>query len=74
MEGCQKTGITSEDLVNDEDLREAVKYFRENGTMTSEQAKKRITKKISLMKKYSVSEITLIDSGQVVETDCHLEF
>jgi len=54
VEGCQKTGITSEDLVNDEDLREAVKYFRENGTMTSEQAKKRITKKISLMKKYSV--------------------
>ena len=44
-------------MVNDDELREAVKYFRENGTMTRDQAKKRIIKKISMMKKNSVNKI-----------------
>ena len=66
MEGCQKTGLTSEELVNDDELREAVKYFRENGTMTRDQAKKRIIKKISMMKKNSVNEINNDINRQVI--------
>merc|ERR1711874_807506 len=51
VEGCEKKGVTSEELVNDEELREAVKYFQENGTMTNDQAQMMTKKKYLLRKK-----------------------
>jgi len=51
IEDCGKPGVTSEELVNDEELREAVKYFQENGTLTNDLVRSMMEKKNLLRKK-----------------------
>ena len=45
IEGCETVGLTGEELVNDEEFRAAVEYFKENGEITVEQARKIVHKK-----------------------------